>query len=69
MIAIVFEIVIGITAGVLAGIRRGKFVDNLVHGQLPDRDLHPGLRHRQRCSALLRGQARFFPVTATEGTW
>ncbi len=30
VIAIIFEIVIGIAAGVLAGIRRGGFVDNLV---------------------------------------
>ena len=30
LMAIIFEIVIGISAGVLAGIRRGKFVDNLV---------------------------------------
>ena len=30
LIAIIFEIVIGITSGVLAGIRRGKFIDHLV---------------------------------------
>ena len=30
IIAIIFEIVIGIGAGVLAGLRRGSFVDNLV---------------------------------------
>lgn len=29
-VAVVFEILIGITAGVLAGLRRGSFVDNLV---------------------------------------
>jgi len=30
LMALAFEIVIGITAGVLAGIRKGKFIDNLV---------------------------------------
>lgn len=30
LIAIVFEVVIGITAGIVAGIRRGGFLDNLV---------------------------------------
>ncbi len=30
VIAISFEVVIGITAGVLAGIRKGRFLDNLV---------------------------------------
>lgn len=30
LVAIFFEIVIGITAGILAALRRGKFVDNLV---------------------------------------
>jgi len=30
MLAIAFEILIGVTAGVLAGIRKGKFVDTLV---------------------------------------
>ncbi|MBQ0983808.1 ABC transporter permease [Streptomyces sp. F63] len=29
-IAFIFEIIVGITAGVLAGMRRGKFLDNLV---------------------------------------
>ncbi len=30
VIAVAFEIIVGIAAGVLAGIRRGKFIDNLV---------------------------------------
>jgi oligopeptide transport system permease protein len=30
VIALLFETVIGIFAGVLAGIRKGKFIDNLV---------------------------------------
>ncbi|GAB49605.1 ABC transporter permease [Mobilicoccus pelagius] len=30
MLAIAFEILIGVTAGVLAGIRKGKFIDSLV---------------------------------------
>ena len=30
VMAVVIETVIGISAGVLAGIRRGKFIDNLV---------------------------------------
>ena len=46
--ALVIETVIGITAGVLAGIRRGKFVDNLVTVSTLFSDLHPDLRHRQR---------------------
>lgn len=30
LVAIIFEIVIGISAGIMAGLRRGKFIDNLV---------------------------------------
>ena len=30
LIALAVEIVIGISAGILAGIRKGKFIDNLV---------------------------------------
>jgi oligopeptide transport system permease protein len=30
LMAVVFEVIVGITAGILAGIRKGKFIDNLV---------------------------------------
>ncbi len=30
LMAVIFEVVIGITAGILAGVRKGRFVDNLV---------------------------------------
>jgi oligopeptide transport system permease protein len=30
LMAVVFEVIVGITAGILAGIRKGRFIDNLV---------------------------------------
>ena len=52
---------IGITAGVLAGIRRGKFIDTLVTVSTLFADLHPDLRDRQLLAADLRGAAGLVP--------
>ena len=57
LMAIIFEIVVGISAGVLAGMRRGKFVDHLVTVSTLLADLHPDLRHRQRWLSYLRREA------------
>ena len=61
LMAISIETVIGIGAGVLAGIRRGKFVDNLVTVSTLFADLHPGVRDRRPGPADLRHQARLVP--------
>ena len=68
-IAIMVVIIVGITSGVLAGIRKGKFIDNmvtivtLVLISIPVFVLGGGA---QMLFGLKLG---WFPVTATQGTW
>ena len=69
MIAIVFEIIIGITSGVLAGIRRGKFVDNLVLISSLIVIATPVFVIGSVLQLYLGVRVPIFPVTATEGTW
>ena len=69
LIALAFEIVIGISAGVLAGIRKGKFIDNLVLVSTLVLISIPVFVIGSAGPADLRGAARLFPVTATQGTW
>ena len=59
--ALIIETVIGITAGVLAGIRRGQVHRQPGHGQHAVPDLHPDLRDRQRRPADLRRAAGLVP--------
>jgi oligopeptide transport system permease protein len=61
MMALVIETVIGISAGVLAGIRRGKFVDNLVTVSTLFLISIPIFVFGVRLG--------WFPVTATQGTF
>ena len=67
LVAIIFEIVIGIGAGVLAGLRRGSFWDNLVLVVDPARDLDPGLRHRHPAAVPARHQVPDLPAHRAGG--
>ena len=61
LMAMIIETVIGITAGVLAGIRRGQVHRQPGHRQHPGADLDPDLRDRRLGPADLRRPARLVP--------
>ncbi len=69
LIALAFEIVVGITAGVIAGIRKGKFIDSLVTVSTLVIISIPVFVIGSVAQLLLGVQLGWFPVTATEGTW
>jgi oligopeptide transport system permease protein len=69
MIAIFFEIVIGITAGVLAGINRGKFIDHLVLISSLIVISIPVFVIGSVLQLLFGVRIPIFPVTSTNGTW
>ncbi|HML50196.1 MAG TPA: ABC transporter permease [Propionicimonas sp.] len=69
LIAIAFEIVVGISAGVLAGIRKGKFVDNLVTVSTLLLISIPVFVLGGLAQMIFGIKLGWFPVTATEGTW
>ena len=66
--ALVIETVIGITAGVLAGIRRGKFVDNLVTVSTLFLISIPIFVIGSVAQLVFGVRLGWFPVTATQGT-
>ena len=71
LIALVFEAVIGILAGVLAGIRQGRFIDNLITVSTLVVISIPvfvigGLA---QFTVLKAGLNDVIPVTASAGTW
>ncbi len=71
LIALVFEAVVGIAAGVLAGIRKGRFIDNLVTVSTLVVISVPvfvigGL---SQFAVLRAGLNDVIPVTASQGTW
>jgi oligopeptide transport system permease protein len=66
--ALVVETVIGITAGVLAGIRRGKFVDNLVTVSTLFLISIPIFVIGSVAQLVFGVRLGWFPVTATQGT-
>ncbi|GAA1388808.1 ABC transporter permease [Luteococcus peritonei] len=71
LIALLFEALVGITAGVLAGIRKGRFIDSLVTVSTLVVISIPvfvigGLA---QFTVLRTGLNSVFPVTATQGTW
>jgi oligopeptide transport system permease protein len=68
VIAIVFEIVIGIASGVLAGIRRGKFLDNLVLVSTLLIISIPIFVIGGLSQLIFGVRLGIFPVTATAGT-
>ena len=69
LIALAFEIVVGITAGVVAGIRKGKFIDSLVTVSTLVIISIPVFVIGSVAQLLLGVQLGWFPVTATEGSW
>jgi oligopeptide transport system permease protein len=69
MMALVIETVIGISAGVLAGIRRGKFVDNLVTVSTLFLISIPIFVIGSMAQLIFGVRLGWFPVTATQGTW
>lgn len=69
VIAIIFEIVVGISAGVLAGIRKGKFVDNLVTISTLLLISIPVFVLGGVAQMIFGIKLGWFPVTSTEGTW
>ena len=68
MMALVIETVIGIMAGVLAGIRRGKFVDNLVTVSTLFLISIPIFVIGSVAQLVFGVRLGWFPVTATQGT-
>jgi len=66
--ALVVETVIGITAGVLAGIRRGKFVDNLVTVSTLFLISIPIFVIGSVAQLVFGVRLGWFPVTSTQGT-
>lgn len=68
-LALVFESVIGILAGVLAGIGRGKFIDNLVTVSTLFLISIPIFVIGSVAQLVFGVRLGIFPVTATQGTW
>ena len=66
--AVIIESVIGITAGVLAGIRRGKFIDNLVTVSTLFLISIPIFVIGSFAQLIFGVRLGWFPVTATQGT-
>lgn len=67
-IALAFEVVIGIVAGVLAGIRRGRFIDSLVTVSTLLVISIPVFVIGGLLQLVLGVRLGIFPVTATQGT-
>ena len=66
--AVIIESVIGIAAGVLAGIRRGKFIDNLVTVSTLFLISIPIFVIGSFAQLIFGVRLGWFPVTATQGT-
>jgi oligopeptide transport system permease protein len=66
--AVIIETVIGITAGVLAGIRRGKFIDSLVTVSTLFLISIPLFVIGSFAQLIFGIRLGWFPVTATQGT-
>ena len=69
LIAVVFEALVGIVAGVLAGIRKGKFLDYLVLVSSLVVISIPVFVIGGVAQMVLGIRIPIFPVTATQGTW
>jgi oligopeptide transport system permease protein len=69
LMALGFEIIIGITAGVLAGIRRGHFVDSLVTVSTLFVIAIPVFVLGGLAQLIFGVKLGWFPVTATQGTF
>jgi oligopeptide transport system permease protein len=69
LMALIIESAIGIIAGVLAGIRRGKFIDNLVTVSTLFLISIPIFVIGTVSQLIFGVRLGWFPVTATQGTW
>lgn len=71
LIALAFEVVVGIVAGVLAGINRGRFIDSLVTVSSLVVISVPVfvIGSLAQWGVLRLGLNNIIPVTASEGTW
>ena len=69
LMALAIEAVIGVAAGVLAGIRRGKFIDNLVTVSTLFLISIPLFVIGGLAELIFGVRLVIFPVTATQGTW
>jgi oligopeptide transport system permease protein len=67
--AVIIESVIGVLAGVLAGIRRGRFIDNLVTVSTLFLISIPIFVIGAVSQLFFGVRLGWFPVTATQGTW
>lgn len=68
IIAILFEIFVGISAGILAGINKGKFIDNLVIVSTLFVISIPVFVIGSLAQLIFGIQLKIFPVTSTNGT-
>ena len=69
LVALVFETLIGITAGIVAGIRRGRFIDHLVTVSSLVVISIPVFVIGSLAQMLFGVRLGWFPVTSTNGTW
>ncbi|MEA5119286.1 MAG: ABC transporter permease, partial [Propionicimonas sp.] len=69
LIAIAFEAVVGITAGVIAGIRKGKFIDSFITVSTLVVISIPVFVIGGLSQMVFGVRLGWAPVTATEGTW
>jgi oligopeptide transport system permease protein len=69
LIAVLFEAIVGIGAGVVAGIRKGKFIDNVVTITTLILISIPVFVIGGLAQLIFGIKLGWFPVTATEGTW
>lgn len=69
LIAIAFEAIVGIIAGVVAGIRKGKFSDSLITVSTLVVISIPVFVIGGLSQLLFGVRLGWFPVTATEGSW
>src|SRR3712207_1443684 len=68
LIAVAFELVVGVLAGVLTGIRRGGFLDNLVLVSTLVVISIPIFVIGSLAQLVFGVQLGWFPITATQGT-
>jgi oligopeptide transport system permease protein len=69
IIAILFELIVGIAAGVVTGIKKGTFIDNLVLVSTLVVISIPIFVIGGLAQLVLGVKLGLFPVTATQGTW
>lgn len=69
VIAVICEVIIGVSAGVVAGIRRGRFIDSLVTVATLVVIAVPVFVLGSLAQMVFGLKLKWFPVTAGAGTW